>query len=58
MNSQTLINDKKNLEPYDFLFSSEIKKNQTTTVKDVFAFPMQILSLLLKEKNPKSVKSI
>lgn len=59
MNSQTLINDKKNLEPYNFLFSSEIKKKiKPQPVKDVFAFPMQILSLLLKEKNPKSVKSI
>lgn len=53
MNSQTLINDTKNLEPYDFLFSSvNLNKNQTMIVKDVFAFPMQILSLLLKEKNP------
>lgn len=41
-----------------FCLVQKLKKNQTTTVKDVFAFPMQILSLLLKEKNPKSVKSI
>lgn len=41
-----------------FCLVQKLKKIKPQPVKDVFAFPMQILSLLLKEKNPKSVKSI
>lgn len=56
MNSQTLINDKKNLEPYDFLFSSEIKKKSNHNSKRCVCLSYANFVFVIKGKESKVCK--